>query len=478
MDIIQFFGRFHVLVLHLPIGILLLAALMEIHVAFFKRERPNTINVVWFWGALSAVFSCMLGYMLSLGGGYNDDAVFMHKTFGISVAIIAIICTLVFSYQKKINKYFTTLLAGLQLLLLFSTGHYGTNMTHGETYLVEHAPNFVREIAGFEPHQGPRPEITSLEKADVYLDIIAPLFKKNCVSCHNDAKAKGKLNLASIIGIQQGGKTASTLGDGDIKNSELYRRITMDEHSKKFMPAEGKTPLTDLQVKTIAWWINASSPLTGNISTASLSKKESKILAQFLGLVAVDNAWPLAKKDKVSDHIIVNLQANGFLVKTIASDINYLDVDYSSNLTAINDEAITALVAAKEHIAYLNLINSQVSSSQLTKIAKLTNLLKLRLNNTPVNDEGISKLSGLPNLTYLNLFGTQITDASAEALSQFVKLKQLYIGNTKLSHTTVSTISTNTPTMKVLGLSNKLSTFQAASRKTVKQQKNKKDSSK
>ena len=318
MDIIQFFGRFHVLVLHLPIGILLLAALMEIHIAFFKRERSNTINLIWFWGAISAIFACILGYMLSLGGGYSDDAVFIHKAFGISVAVVAIICTLIFSLQKKLNKSLTTVLASLQLFLLFSTGHYGANMTHGETYLVEHAPNFVRKLAGFEPHQGPRPEITSLEQADVYLDIIEPIFKKNCVSCHNDAKAKGKLNLASIAGIQKGGKTASTLGEGNIENSELYHRITMDEHSKKFMPAEGKTPLTELQVKTIAWWINAGAPVTGHIPTASLSKKESKTLAQFLGLVAADNAWPLAKKDKVSDDIMVKLQANGFLVKTIA----------------------------------------------------------------------------------------------------------------------------------------------------------------
>ncbi|MDU0353423.1 DUF2231 domain-containing protein [Paraglaciecola aquimarina] len=219
MDIIQFFGRFHVLVLHLPIGILMLAALLEIHCALFNKERSKLCNLIWFWGAIAAISACILGYMLSTGGGYSEDAVFIHMAFGISVASTAIICWLFFKFKKTTSKILTTLLSCLQLFLLFSTGHYGANMTHGETYLVEHAPNFVRTLVGFEPHQEPRPPITAIEDADIYLDLIRPIFKANCISCHNDAKAKGKLNLANIEGINKGGKTANTWGNSQLEKA-------------------------------------------------------------------------------------------------------------------------------------------------------------------------------------------------------------------------------------------------------------------
>ena len=52
MDLIQFFGRFHVLVLHLPIGILMLAAGMEMHSLFKKTPRHSTFTWVWFWGTV------------------------------------------------------------------------------------------------------------------------------------------------------------------------------------------------------------------------------------------------------------------------------------------------------------------------------------------------------------------------------------------------------------------------------------------
>lgn len=469
VDLIQFFGRFHVLVLHLPIGILLLAALLEVHVALFQKERAKLLNQVWFWGAVSAIFACILGYMLSLGGGYNDDAVFIHKSFGISVAVTSIICTVLFSYKKKVGKLLTSALVSLQLFLLFATGHYGANMTHGETYLVEHAPNFVRAIAGFEPHQGPRPPITEIQQADIYLDVIQPIFKANCVSCHNDAKAKGKLNLANIEGIKKGGKTANTLGNSELNDSELYKRITMDEHSKEFMPAEGKTPLTNIQVKTIAWWIKSGAPLTGSIQASSLSKEDKKTLAQNLGLLAADNAWPLANKNEVPGQVIGQLQQHGFLVKTIANKINYLDVDYSSNLNAITDEAISALVAAKDYVAYLNLINSQINHEQIAKVATMSNLLRLRLNKTPLNDKSVEALQTLPNLKYLNLFGTKISDSAVQSLTQFTNLKQVYVGQTKVTESAIAEIAAIKPELQVIALSNKLAEFQESTKKALAQ---------
>jgi uncharacterized membrane protein len=92
-------GRLHPLVVHLPIGILLLLALFE----FLGRNekyavlRPAIVQMA-FWGMISAIFSCIAGYILSKSGGYDKDLLAWHKWFGIAIAVL----TTAFYVFKKI----------------------------------------------------------------------------------------------------------------------------------------------------------------------------------------------------------------------------------------------------------------------------------------------------------------------------------------------------------------------------------------
>lgn len=99
MDLITFFGRFHVLVLHLPIGILLMAAVIEMSCVAFNKPRTKTLNTIWLWGLISACGAALLGYMLSLSGGYSEEAVFTHKAWAFAAIFCALICWIFFSKQ-------------------------------------------------------------------------------------------------------------------------------------------------------------------------------------------------------------------------------------------------------------------------------------------------------------------------------------------------------------------------------------------
>ena len=56
MEFIYFLGRFHVLMLHLPIGILTLAVVLEILVRFRPfRNLEIALAPTWIAGAISAV---------------------------------------------------------------------------------------------------------------------------------------------------------------------------------------------------------------------------------------------------------------------------------------------------------------------------------------------------------------------------------------------------------------------------------------
>lgn len=433
MDIFQFFARFHVLVLHLPIGILMLSALMELTSAYGKNGRSPLLNWIWFWGGVSAVGACILGWMLSQADGYNPDAVFMHRSFGISVAVCAFICWWVFKGKSAGNKAISTSLPVVQLLLLFLTGHYGANMTHGETYLVEYAPNSVRALAGLPPHAIPRPPVESLEQALVYEDIIEPMLQKRCTSCHNDSKQKGKLNLASLDGMKRGGRTGDTIISGNANESELYRRITLDHEEKEFMPAEGKKPLTDEQVAVIKWWIDAGAPTQGFASGLIHSKDNKTLISGLLGLN--QNAFPPIPA--LSNQQISLLSEAGFVVKEIAQNNHYLDLDLSVSRAELSANGIALLNEVAANIAYLNLSKSHLSEPLISVLSQLTHLQKLRLDYTNIDSNGVEKLSSLDKLVYLNLYGTEVDNRVFEPLAKFSSLENVYLNETKVTQESV-----------------------------------------
>lgn len=446
MDLIQFFGRFHVLVLHLPIGILMLAAGMEMHSLFKKTPRHSTFNWVWFWGTVSAAAACVLGWMLSQGEGYTPEAIFIHRSFGISVVVIGCIC---WYYFKNVNSNKTTTLhqtvgyslAAIQLLVLFSTGHYGANMTHGETYLVDKAPNIVRVSLGFPEHPKPRPPIKNLADADVYLDVVQPMLQSRCTSCHNEHKQKGKLNLATLDGLTKGGRSGHTIVAGNANESELYQRITLDHSDKKFMPAEGKTPFSDEQVNIIKWWIDNKAPFSGTVTSLALSKKDKKNLHQFLGIYDQTSVASLPKIEAISQAQKNKLRDLGFVVKEVSQTLPYLDLNLTISGNPLTDEIITELSKIKSHIVWLNLAGTKVTPSQLTTIASFENLMRLKLENNQLSNDDISVLIKLNKLTYLNLYGNPVDDDILTLVNDFPALKKLYLSNTKVTPEAVNSFN-------------------------------------
>ena len=80
-DLIYFFGRFHVLILHLPVGVLLLAVGMEALARwprFFVNERSvlePAMPLIWGFGALTSVATVVLGSMHASEPGFSGAGV-------------------------------------------------------------------------------------------------------------------------------------------------------------------------------------------------------------------------------------------------------------------------------------------------------------------------------------------------------------------------------------------------------------------
>src|SRR5689334_10480278 len=132
----EFFGHFHVVLVHLPIGILLLACVFQ----WLERSRrfsslhPAT-RIAFIIGMVCAVASVITGYLLSLSGDYDEQLVNTHKWFGIGVAIVSIVMYLL--YKRSTTLTSRTAVSILLFFLIIITGHLGGSLTHGSGYLTK-----------------------------------------------------------------------------------------------------------------------------------------------------------------------------------------------------------------------------------------------------------------------------------------------------------------------------------------------------
>jgi uncharacterized membrane protein len=286
-ELIYFLGRFHVLVLHLPIGILLLAVLLECMVRRprFQALEPS-VPIVWLAGAVSAVVTVALGYLHTTEGGFDGPGVNWHRWSGSALTLFAF---LVWAWRAESPRTYAKgwPVAALGTVgLLIATGHFGGNLTHGSMFLVEYAPAPLQRLAGVPEEHLPRPPVTEIASADIYLDVVAPAFRKRCMSCHNDDKRRGELSLSSYDNLMQGGENGPVIVPRDPPMSELLRRISVPKDHVDFMPKDGKTPLTAQETAAIEWWIAVGAPNKGTLAELKAPEKVQVTIAEALGLPA------------------------------------------------------------------------------------------------------------------------------------------------------------------------------------------------
>ena len=457
-DIVLFFGRFHPLVVHLPIGFLLLGGVFA---WLGRKEKYKVLNdavgITLLLGAISAIAAAILGYMLSLGGGYEGSTLFWHKWLGIGVGVAAILAYIL----HKSPSFIPTALSKpayvgtfvVMLGMLGYTGHLGGSLTHGSAYLTQYMPNGMRAIAGLPPKvKKERRIVTNLDSAEVFADVVQPILEARCVSCHNTNKKKGGLLMTSFASLMEGGKNGEVIKVGNAAQSELFHRVTLPEEDEHFMPPEGKKPLTEDQKAILEWWIAEGAPEAKVLGTMALSEDIRPVFARELGLDAAS-----AKADMLAgagitplDESVLNeIRSQGFRVNQVAQDNPFLDVDFSLSDTTLNASQMKALLKAKEQILWLNLGRCEVSDENLEVVGQLPNLMKLKLDNTPITDAGIQHLSGLEKLEYLNLYGSQVGDGAIETLKEMSGLKRLYLWQTQVSSEGAEKLAEDRPDMMI-----------------------------
>ena len=427
INITEFAGRFHPVLVHLPVGILLLAALFIILSKFERfQSLREAITISLFLGALSAIASCVTGFLLSKTESYEPALLFKHQWFAVSTALISVVAFFLHLKNRR-----TEWIAGMIVILIMITGHLGGSITHGSDFLTKAFTSGTSK--GGEAYGNP---ILNVQESHAFKDVIKPILDARCVACHGPNKQKGKVRLDEPEFILKGGENGLTIVPGKPMESMVIKRIILRKDNKDHMPPIEKPQLNAREIDLLSWWIASGADFDRQVKDLEQNDKIKSILKSLESgkttVVTVTSFLPEQNVEKASEAAIKKLHDRGVAIVPIAQNGNYLSANFVA-VESFTGNDLQMLESVKKQLIWLNLGNLGLTDSNLEAIGKLFQLRMLHLQKTKIGDQGIKSLSNLSELQYLNLGATNVTVKGVEQLSGLKNLRQLFLYQTAIS---------------------------------------------
>lgn len=438
----NFLGKNHFLILHMPIGATILVLIMEI-LGFFKKSRPSTTLALAF-AAATAILAVVFGYFLYLTGGYSIEKLEDHKDDGVIFTVMIILTFLIkYSYDVKQfswlkPSYFIVLLA--TVYMMYSAGHEGGKLVHGDP--LNSLPSTI--IAAREAKEEQANEVVA--DPVIYSNIVHTILENKCVSCHGPDKVKSGLRLDSLAAMFEGGDDEDALVAGDVEASYMITTIKLPMDDDMHMPPKDKTQITPEELAILKWWIEMGAPENTKLSEVEVTEEINQAIATLKTpeqLKAEREIARLAKEqaEKQFQEKRTRLQtALESVNETFPGALRYSsqeDTDLVFNTVSyrrkFKGSDLQLLGDVAGDVIELDLASTTVSDEDILHLAKFTNLRRLKLNETKITDEALKTIGKLENLRSLNLYGTEVTDVGIKALSNLKHLEKTYLWNTKVT---------------------------------------------
>lgn len=237
-------GRFHPVVVHLPIGFLVALVAIELLALRKRWENLATARGMLLWGACAtSVLSAALGFCLAREGGWDEDLLDRHRWLGATTAVLCLGAAALRLVPGRPGRFaYGAALAACAAVLVW-TGHSGGSLTHGAGYLTEHLSRTPPE----KPPEAPPPDFAR--------DVV-PILLAKCVPCHGPGKQEGKFRMDLPAAFLEGGESQRPgIVPGDVAASHVADLISRPRDRKGAMPPRASPALTRDEMSTILYWI-------------------------------------------------------------------------------------------------------------------------------------------------------------------------------------------------------------------------------
>lgn len=430
----ELLGRFHPLVVHLPIGILMVAYVMEIasKLERFKNIKP-AIPFVLGIGILTGILALLTGWVMPKEGDFNERLIGLHLWSAVAMTISSVVVYLLSETKRASLKMWYFPVFTLCMILIAVTGHFGGSLTHGEGHLTQ-SLEVEEEIS-----------IADIDEAFAFANVVRLILKAKCFSCHNEGKKKGGLIMSTKEGLLAGGDEGKIIIAGNPQKSPLLQRVHLPLEDEAHMPPEGKKQLTKNETKLLTWWIAKGASLEQKVGTIEQDEEISNILKTYEKAEGSINTKNLIRP---SDDAFIKLARQGYSVQALDETSPLLHVKYN-NQKAITSGKLKALKKHSKNIVALDISNSAISDGMMSQVKGLSNLQELRLQNTRVTSEGLTGLEKLKHLWYLNIYKTRVDDHALPTLGKLPSLRALYLWQTDISDKGMTDFQETHPLVKV-----------------------------
>lgn len=295
-----YLGRFHILALHLPIGIFVVALIAEALTLHPRlRERGDAVVAFVLPLLLVAAFAAaILGVLLAYGGDYPGKLVARHRNLALAGLGAASVAAFAAPFRDRAGRIGHRALLLLASGLLGAAGHVGGAITHGSDFLfapvrrppleqpeppeadagaetaedasapIEDAgasvdagsrPGSLAEDGGAAPTGsdagnratadagGPKPNRRASAQA---------ILNRRCAPCHT-TKASGGLRVTDAAKLEALGVVFVAGKPGE---SSIYSRLVLPKDDEDHMPPAEKPQPTAGEIAAIRAWVAEAKP--------------------------------------------------------------------------------------------------------------------------------------------------------------------------------------------------------------------------
>lgn len=454
-DVLRVAGKFHPLLLHLPIGFSLAAVVLELTGGPFRRHDSAVLWMLW----LTALFgapAAVAGYFLGASGAYDMKILRWHMWTGLLVPVLAfaaLLTKLLQDLKTPMSVRFHRIPLLGTAVAVFVAGHFGGTMTHGD---------ILKDIQKLADRPGASPEASKGGAASdptFFEAIVAPVMAAKCEGCHGEAKQQGELRLDSYEAMLAAGESGNpSIKPGNSAESESIRRVLLPLEEDEHMPPENKPQLTEAEREALAWWVDAGAPLDLKLSDpsipATLREKLPALLSAGargpLGEEGTPAPAPAQAAEAAEADPVAALEKElGASILPLAQNDPGLVFNCVNIADKFDDAALAKFAPIADRLWEMNLARSRVTDAGMPALSAMKNLRRLHLQNTAVTDAAIDSLLGLQELEYLNLFNTKVTDEGIAKLEKLPRLKRLYVWQTGVTRAGAEALHAKLPELVI-----------------------------